>query len=632
MIRKESVSMKFLFSRLKVSKRLLLISVSYSLPITVLLCLLVHNMDQNIDFARQELYGNEYQRPLAALLDLIPQHQIASTLSVRGDVSAKASLAELQSRIDSAFEDLGGVQALRGKDLKFTRAELEKRNRGHVEYTNVRQEWEDLKSNGATLAPEISREKHAHLVADLRMMIAHAGDMSNLILDPDLDSYYLMDVTLLAIPQTQDRLAAVMQYGEALLQKKEITNAERRQLAVFAALLNESDMARITGSIQTALNEDAHYHGVSPTLKKIVSPLLAEYTVASGDFVKATLEIADSPQAPFDSATYLARGKKARDASYALWKGGVQELDVLLEKRITNYQKNIVHQIAWTVLALGLAMFFAYSVTQSITGPIRSILQQLLSSAEKVKTTADELSHGSQRITEGVAEQAASLEKTGATLGEISIMTQRNAEGALKANDLANQTRTAADVSVVDTEEMKTVMAGVTKASEGISEIVMTIDEIAFQTNILALNAAVEAARAGEAGAGFAVVAEEVRKLARRSAEAARETGVRINDSVKKSGDAVRITEKMVMRLQEIVHKARTVNELVSEVAEASREQNQGISLVRRAVGDIDHVAQANAATADETTKAIKEITAQAQSLFSAVQQLQALVDNRKEA
>ena len=176
-------------------------------------------------------------------------------------------------------------------------------------------------------------------------------------------------------------------------------------------------------------------------------------------------------------------------------------------------------------------------------------------------------------------------------------------------------------------QEMKQAMAGITDSSSTIAKIVKTIDEIAFQTNILALNAAVEAARAGEAGAGFAVVAEEVRNLAQRSANAAKETANRIEESVTRSEHGVRISAVVARSFDEIVENARKVDELVGEIATASNEQRQAIEQVTTAVSQMDKVTQANAAGAEETASASAELNAQAEVMRDSVLELRALVD-----
>jgi uncharacterized phage infection (PIP) family protein YhgE len=159
-----------------------------------------------------------------------------------------------------------------------------------------------------------------------------------------------------------------------------------------------------------------------------------------------------------------------------------------------------------------------------------------------------------------------------------------------------------------------------------VSKIIKTIDEIAFQTNILALNAAVEAARAGEAGMGFAVVADEVRNLAQRCAQAAKETAAKIEDSVQKSIHGVEISAKVGRSLEEIVSKARQIDEMAAEVATASKEQNQGIGQVNTAVSQMDKITQSNAANAEESASAAEELNAQAEGLKDAVQNLLQIV------
>ena len=236
------------------------------------------------------------------------------------------------------------------------------------------------------------------------------------------------------------------------------------------------------------------------------------------------------------------------------------------------------------------------------------------------------VSSSSQSLAEGSSAQAASLEETSASLEEMSSMTKRNADNAQKANDLAKQARSAADKGVGDMETMNAAMAAIKSSSDDIAKIIKTIDEIAFQTNILALNAAVEAARAGEAGMGFAVVAEEVRSLAQRSAQAAKETATKIEGAISKTAQGVEISNKVALTLNEIVIKARQVDELAAEVAGASHEQTQGITQINSAVGQMDKVTQSNAANAEESAAAAQELNGQAAAMKESVVALLQLV------
>jgi methyl-accepting chemotaxis protein len=275
------------------------------------------------------------------------------------------------------------------------------------------------------------------------------------------------------------------------------------------------------------------------------------------------------------------------------------------------------------VVSLGFSLWL---VQRQIVPPLQRTASTLAHNSDLTAASAAQVSTASQSLAEGASEQAASLEETSASLEEMSSMTQRNAGNAQHAKDLAAQARAAADVGATDMREMAAAMADIKVASDNIAKILKTIDEIAFQTNLLALNAAVEAARAGEAGAGFAVVADEVRNLAQRSAQAAKETADKIADSVSKSERGVAISGKVASGLQEIVTKARQVDELVAEIAAASKEQSQGIVQVNAAVSQMDKVTQSNAANAEETSNAAEELNAQAETLRAAVKDLERLV------
>ena len=177
--------------------------------------------------------------------------------------------------------------------------------------------------------------------------------------------------------------------------------------------------------------------------------------------------------------------------------------------------------------------------------------------------------------------------------------------------------------------EMMDSMNEIKKSSDQIAKIIKVIDEIAFQTNILALNAAVEAARAGDAGMGFAVVAEEVRNLAQRSAQAAKDTAAIIESNIELSEKGVNVARKVGESLSEINVQARKVNELMDEIAAASLEQSQGISQINKAISQMEKVTQQNAANAQESASASEELSSQAQNLRSITQQLVMLVNGK---
>jgi len=219
---------------------------------------------------------------------------------------------------------------------------------------------------------------------------------------------------------------------------------------------------------------------------------------------------------------------------------------------------------------------------------------------DKMGESIGQVSVASMALAEGSAEQAASIEETGAALEEMSSMTNRNADNATQAERQMQQSARVTGESKDSIVALTASMKEISVASEETQKIVKTIDEIAFQTNLLALNAAVEAARAGEVGAGFAVVAEEVRNLALRSADAAKNTAVLIEDTVAKVKQGSALVEKTSEGFEEVVAISGKTGALINEIAAASGEQAQGIEEINKAVAEVDKVIQQNAANAEE--------------------------------
>jgi len=282
----------------------------------------------------------------------------------------------------------------------------------------------------------------------------------------------------------------------------------------------------------------------------------------------------------------------------------------------------VIVAIVAVVVAIG-SFFVAHgigSLLHRLAGSMRAGSHEVTSASHMISSTSQSLASAS-------SQQAASLEEASASLTEMSSMIQRNADHASQANTISQRTREAAEQGASEMGEMTTAMNAIKASSDDIAKIIKTIDEIAFQTNLLALNAAVEAARAGEAGAGFAVVADEVRNLARRSAEAAKETSAQISGAISRTAQGVQISQKVAASLQQIVEAARKLATLIGEVTQATQEQSSGIELLNKSVSQMETTTQENAASAEESASAATELNAQAQVLMTAVTELFSFVD-----
>jgi methyl-accepting chemotaxis protein len=279
-------------------------------------------------------------------------------------------------------------------------------------------------------------------------------------------------------------------------------------------------------------------------------------------------------------------------------------------------------------LSIGVivGIILAIFITRSITGPIQKVIEGLSSGSEQVTSASGQVSSASQSLAQGASEQASSLEETSSALEEMASMTRQNADNANMANGTAKEANTMALEGVDSMKRMAEAIERIKNSASETAKIIKTIDEIAFQTNLLALNAAVEAARAGEAGKGFAVVAEEVRNLARRSAEAAKNTADLIEGAQKNAEAGVNVSTEVAKNLNGIQDKAGKVATLIAEIAAASKEQSQGIDQVNTAVSEMDKVVQQNAANAEESASASEELSSQAQELNAMVEELIGIV------
>ena len=356
----------------------------------------------------------------------------------------------------------------------------------------------------------------------------------------------------------------------------------------------------------------------------------------------------------------LPLAAKARELSDALVKLQVDEAAAEYERGHRTRATAVGMTVALAIAALVLGGGFAWLITRSITDPVRkavefaqavaggdltssitaegrdeiaalltalgqmndglvNIVRQVRQGADSILTGAGEIASGNADLSQRTEEQAANLEETAASMEQMNATVRQNADTAQTATQLAESASGVAGRGGEVVQKVVATMGDIAASSRKIADIIGTIDGIAFQTNILALNAAVEAARAGEQGRGFAVVAGEVRALAQRSAQAAREIKALIGHSVDNVDAGSRLVDEAGSTMTEIVGQVRRVADLIAEIGSATREQTTGIGQVSDAVAQLDRVTQQNAALVEEAAAAADSLRGQAQRMHEVV-------------
>ncbi len=587
-------------------------------------------VDREIEFTERELTGMRYLAPVRQLLQQLAEHRGMVNAVLNGDRDFTERAMAKRAQIAEAIRLIESVDTKDGAVLTTAKA-----------WSAVRRAWDDLQPQVLNLPPHEAFARHGAVIDAVLSLIAQVGDSSNLILDPELPSYYLVDLTINRVPVLTESLGSLRDQSMGAMARGLSTMPERLDLAVRIGRVRDH-LRAAERSLGVAMESDAGAKGALGSL----SPVLL--TRGNGYVKQIEQKVLESePQASFTVTPIelFDAGTEAIGTAFNVYDTAASALVALLEQRVAanRQSRHWMLGVALPLMVLGLAMLVAtiravqrsaertVAVAETISsGDLTTVIKvqgrdegawllhvlkemqkkltavtaEIRQIAQSVKSGAQEIARGNADLSSRTEEQASSLEETAASMEELTGTVRQNAENARQAEQLAAAARGHAERGGEVVGNAVAAMNAINAASRKIADIIGVIDEISFQTNLLALNAAVEAARAGEQGRGFAVVAAEVRNLAQRSAGAAKEIKGLIADSVRKVEEGSQLVDASGAALAEIVASVKKVSDIVTEIAAASREQSAGIEQVSKAVMQMDEVTQQNGALVEQVAAA----------------------------
>jgi len=359
-----------------------------------------------------------------------------------------------------------------------------------------------------------------------------------------------------------------------------------------------------------------------------LAPMPQSATVARPPAAQGTPGAQGAPVAACADALALLYGRDKRVLEAA------QELAASVREEALQVASETEADVAGSgmivLLAIGVTILLGIGVSVSITSvtgrQLRVVIGGISDISGQMESFSKQVSSASQQLLDGASGQATSLEEAAASLEEISIMTSQNSYSASEADNMMTETARAVDQAQKAIISLTKAMQEISQASDQMAKIIKTIDDVAFQTNLLALNAAVEAARAGEAGAGFAVVAAEIRNVAMRAADTAKSTAILIRDTAQKIASGSELASRTHLAFHELASRSKKVEDLITEIAASSQDQTQGIGQISKSVAAMDKATQINSTSAEETASVSKELNSQAKSINDMANQLMALI------
>jgi methyl-accepting chemotaxis protein len=631
-------------SRMTISRKLMLLTLLVLVAISIPSAFQVRQAHELAVAAEGELEGLAPARQLVRLTQLTQQHRGLSAAMLGGNASVQAARDAKNAEVAKQFALVDGLLKSTSMTAAMTGA-----------WQDAHSRWDSLSSQVGSKALKAAESStlHAQLIAVYFKLLDQLVDQTGLILDPEADTYFLINAALIRLPMATEALGQARARGAGFLAEGKIGPEGHTLLA--GLVQQASDQHQAMG---TAFDKS---FAVNAALKsRLGGKIAALDEQVRGSLQLTRQELIGKEELAYPAPDYIASYTRTIDAMFAGGEEAMDALDGLLAARVSSLRTSTWIVFGLLAVMLVVVFLFARGISRSITGPLKhaaglaeqiaardlsgdvvvqardeigqlttallamrdslcGVIGEVRSNAGEVAQASQELASGNRDLSQRTEQQASALEQTASSMEELTATVRSNADQAGDASGLAQRACSVAMSGGQAVDQVVRTMSDIEASSRRIEEIIAVIDGIAFQTNILALNAAVEAARAGEQGRGFAVVAGEVRALAQRSAQAAREIKALIAASVGQVADGARLVHGAGATMRETVDAIQSLAERVTSISRASTEQSTGLQQISEAVSHMDQLTQQNAALVEQTAAAGMSLQQQAEKLATLV-------------
>lgn len=630
-----------LMARLTITRKLVLLSMLFLIPLCGALFAVLNQSVQSIRDTQDETRG---LRLVSLALDFMRETQVrrgAANGLLLGNASFKPTF---ESADGKAAQHLSTLLSESAAVTSFDVAPDAKK---------LDEAWQQIRKLGLDTPAGPLFDRHTALVKQTRLFIGDVADHSSLALDPEAGSYYLINLMVGPMPKLAELGALARGRGAGIIAQGGFSDAaQQADLAALAEQIQDGleairrDMARVV-------------HG-APAYKDRVDAATKQLGAMDNFYRTLKVSMLGSSGITIDAKAYFAEGTAAIEAVSSVNREFTAMAGAMLDQRVAHAERQLLLLVVVALVTVGGALYlfagFSHGMREDVRdvanlveringGDLRvhidaqgrdelsdvkrhlmtlvqawrGIIGDTKDSAQNVLVAAGQIAQGNADLSQRTEEQASSLEQTAASMEELTSIVQQNAGNAAEASTLATDAANIAVVGGKTVVRMRDTMSEIESDSRRIVDIIAVIDSIAFQTNILALNAAVEAARAGELGRGFAVVAGEVRTLAQRAANSAKEIRVLISQSADRVASGTALATEAASTIDDVVNAVQRVTTVMDEISRASHEQSSGIAQVNQAVTQMDQVTQQNAALVEEAAAAAQALQEQAERMEQTV-------------